>query len=371
MLGLLATTKLGEATSGGTFWMPENASTTAQGVDDVFYFINNINYFFFGLIVLILIWFALRYRSKPSEHASFTNDAPVHNTPLELTWTAIPLLIVGVLFWLGMDGYLHLTDAPDNSYPVQVTGQKWSWTFQHPEYGVTEAAELTVPLGRPVRLLMTSPDVIHSLFIPAFRVKQDVVPGRYTSLWFEATKPGQYRLYCTEYCGKDHSKMLAIVNVLPEDEFQEQLGKLAREYEDIADEDLPVYALTRLYNRCASCHSLDGKSGTGPSFKGLWERTKNGTTVFADGSTLKDHMGPGGEFEVPENYLRDSILNPQHHIVQNYTGAMPTFKGQLKQRQIDALVLMLKNHDKLVDEQGNLIENPDLSGADISTGAGQ
>ena len=371
IVGLLATAKLGEATSGGGFWMPENASTAAQGVDDVFNFINNINYFFFGVIVLVLIWFAIRYRSKPSEHTVFASDAPTHNTPLELTWTVVPLLVVGVLFWIGMDGYLHLVDPPDNAYPVQVTAQKWSWTFQHPEYGVTESGELTVPLDRPVRLLMTSPDVLHSLFVPAFRVKQDVVPGRYTSLWFEATRPGQYRLYCTEYCGKDHSKMLAVVNVLPEDEFQERLGKLAREYEDIADKDLPAYALTRLYNRCASCHSLDGKSGTGPSFKGLWERTLKGTTVFTDGSTLKDKMGPGGEFEVPENYIRDSILNPQHYIVQNYVGAMPTFKGQLKQRQIDALVLMFKNFDKLVDDRGNPIEQPTVDQTDVSTGADQ
>lgn len=371
MFGLLATTKLGEATSGGGFWMPENASTTGSAVDDVFYFINNINYFFFILVIVILVVFAIKYHVKPSAHVNFASDAPTHNTPLELTWTTIPLLIVGVLFWLGMDGYLHLADPPDNAYPVSVTAQKWSWTFEHAEYGVTESAELTVPLGQPVRLLMTTPDVLHSLYIPAFRVKQDVVPGRYTSLWFEATKPGQYRLYCTEYCGKDHSKMLAVVTVLPEEEFQKHLGKLAREYEDIADKDLPVYALTRLYNRCASCHSLDGKSGTGPSFKGLLERTKSGTTVFTDGSTLKDKMGPGGEFEVPENYLRDSILNPQHYIVQNYAGTMPTFKGQLKQRQIDALVLMLKNHDKLVDAQGNPIEAPNLDDADISMGAGK
>jgi len=371
IVGLLATAKIGEATSGGTFWMPENASTAAQGVDDVFYFINNINYFFFALLVLILVWFAVRYRSKPSEHTTFTNDAPVHNTPLELTWTIVPLLIVGVLFWIGMDGYLHLVDAPDDSYPVRVTGQKWSWTFEHPEYGVTEAAELTVPLNRPVRLLMTSPDVLHSLFIPAFRVKQDLVPGRYTSLWFEATKPGQYRLYCTEYCGKDHSKMLAVVTVLPEDEFQNRLGKLAREYEDLDDKDLPAYALNRLYNRCASCHSLDGKSGTGPSFKGLWDRTQKGSTVFTNGKTLKGMMGPGGEFEVPENYIRDSILNPQHLIVQNYTGAMPTFKGQLKQRQIDAMVLMLKNLDSLVDENGNPIEAPKVDEVEVSTGADQ
>ena len=167
----------------------------------------------------------------------------------------------------------------------------------------------------------------------------------------------------------DHSKMLAVVNVLPEDEFQDAMGQLAREYEDIPDSDLPAYAMNRLYSRCASCHSRDGTSGTGPSFVGLWERTKNGTTVFTDGTTLKDHMGPGGEFELPENYLRDSILNPQHYIVQNYMGAMPTFKGQLKERQIDALVLMIKNMDRLVDDQGNVIETPDLDGADISTGS--
>jgi cytochrome c oxidase subunit 2 len=369
MFGMLATMKLGEATSGGGFWMPENASTVAAEVDGLFYFINNVNYVSFALCVAVLIYFAIRYYAKPSAHATFDPDAPTHNTPLELTWSVVPLLIVSVMFWLGMTGFLELMEAPSDSYEVRVTAQKWSWTFQHPEYGVTEAAELTVPLNKPVRLIMTSSDVLHSLFVPAFRVKNDVVPGRYSSLWFQATRPGQYRLYCTEYCGKDHSKMLAVVNVLPEDEFQDRIGKLAREYEDIEDQDLPAYALTRLYNRCASCHSLDGKSGTGPSFKGLWDRTKKGSTVFTDGTSLKDLMGKGGEFEVPENYIRDSIVNPQRHIVQNYTGAMPTFQGQLKQRQIDALILMLKNLDQLVDDQGNVIEEPNLDNADISTGA--
>lgn len=369
-LTLLATVpmKLGEATAEGTFWMPESASAQAPDVDFVFDFINWINYFFFALVVVALVWFAIKYRIRRSEHTSFAVDAPTHNTALELTWTMAPTIIVAVIFWVGMEGYLELNEAPEESYEVQVTAQKWSWTFQHPEFGVTEANELTVPLNKPVRLLMTSADVLHSLFVPAFRVKNDAVPGRYTSLWFTATRPGQYQLYCTEYCGKDHSKMLAVVNVLPEDEFQDRLGKLAREYEDLADADLPRYALTRLYNRCASCHSLDGSSGTGPSFQGLWERTKNGTTVFTDGTTLADYMKPGGEFEVPENYIRESLLEPQRHIVQNYVGAMPTFKGQLKERQIDALILMLKNFDTLVDENGEIIEEPDVQGIDTSVG---
>lgn len=367
----MAAMKLGESTANGGFWMPEPASTVAPDIDAIFYFINNINYLFFVLCTVALVWFAIRYRLRGRDHVEFKDDVPTHNTPLELTWTIVPLLLVAVMFWIGMKGYITLNEAPDDSYPVQVTGQKWSWTFQHPEYGVTEAAELTVPLGRPVRLVMTSSDVLHSLFVPAFRVKQDVVPGRYTALWFEATRPGQYYLYCTEYCGKDHSKMLAVVNVLPEDQFQDRMGKLAREYEDIDDRDLPAYAINRLYNRCASCHSLDGSSGTGPSFKGLWERTQSGRTVFTDGSTLSSMLGQGSEYGIPENYLRESILNPQKHVVQNYTGAMPTFQGQLKERQIDALILMMKNLDRLVDDQGNVIESPDLDGADVSTGTSQ
>jgi len=128
MFGMLATMKLGEATSGGGFWMPEGASTIAPEIDGVFYFINNINYLFFAICVGVLLWFGIRYRAKPSAHTTFTPDAPTHNTPLELTWTVVPLLLVGVMFWLGMVGFLELSEAPDDSYEVQVTAQKWSWT---------------------------------------------------------------------------------------------------------------------------------------------------------------------------------------------------------------------------------------------------
>ena len=345
-----------------TFWMPESASTVAPQVDGLFDFINLICYIFFALVVAALVWFAIRYRDRGDRKVF--EEGPTHNLPLEITWTAIPSVIVVVMFVLGLQTYLDLRTAPGTSYDVNVTAQKWSWTFQHPDFAVTESAELTVPANRPVRLLMGSQDVLHSLFIPAFRVKQDIVPGRYTSLWFEATQPGTYQLYCAEYCGKDHSKMLATVHVLEWDEFQTKLGKLAREYEEIPESKLPVYALTRLYNRCSSCHSLDGTSGTGPSFKGLWDRTVAGTTVFTDGTTLKQLQVAGAEFEESENYIRSSLVQPQRHIVQGYTGAMPTFQGQLKERQILALTLMLKDLDKLVDENGDIIESPDLGGDD-------
>ncbi|MCH2135916.1 MAG: cytochrome c oxidase subunit II [Phycisphaerales bacterium] len=350
-----------------TFWMPEGASTVAPDVDGLFDFINLICYIFFALVVAALIWFAIRYRQRKGQHTF--EGGPTHNMALEITWTAIPTVIVVVMFILGLQTFLDLRTSPGNAYDINVTAQKWSWTFQHPEFAVTEAAELTVPANRPVRLLMGSQDVLHSLFVPAFRVKQDVVPGRYTSLWFEATQPGTYQLYCTEYCGKDHSLMLATVHVLEWDEFQAKMGKLAREYEEIPESQLPSYALTRLYNRCASCHTLDGSSSTGPSFKGLWERTAEGTTVFTDGSTLADLQKPGGVYDIPENYIRASLVNPQAHIVQGYTGAMPSFQGQLKERQIDALVLMIKHLDKLVDDQGNILENPDLGSETPQEGA--
>ena len=368
MTSLLMMLAAAPANTGATFWMPESASTVAPQVDGLFDFINIVCYIFFVLVVAALVWFAIKYRQREGQH-TFGSDGPTHSMPLEITWTAIPSLIVVVMFVLGMQTYLDLRTSPANSYDVNVTAQKWSWTFQHPAFAVTEAAELTVPANRPVRLLMSSQDVLHSLFVPAFRVKQDVIPGRYSSLWFEATKPGTYQLYCTEYCGKDHSLMLATVHVLPWDEFQAKMGKLAREYEEIPESQLPKYALDRLYNRCASCHSLDGSSGTGPSFKGLWDRTIKGDTVFTNGQTLAELERPGQEYEIPENYIRSSIIEPQRHVVQGFAGAMPSFQGQLKERQVDALVLMMKHLDKLVDDDGNIIEDPDLGGADAPTEA--
>ncbi|MBM43391.1 MAG: cytochrome c oxidase subunit II [Phycisphaerae bacterium] len=359
----------GDAT-GPTFWMPEAASSVAGDVDWILEFINVISYIFFVIIVFALLYLAIKYRRDP-ERKQISGEGPTHGLALELTWTIIPTLLVVVIFWVGMVGYIDLRESPDDSYEVSVAAQKWSWTFTHPDYAVTEGGELTVPLGRPVRLVMTSADVLHSLFVPAFRVKQDIVPGRYSTLWFEATKPGSYQLYCAEYCGRDHSTMLATVHVLPEEEFQATMGKLAREYEDLPDADLPRYALTRLYNRCSSCHSLDGSTGTGPSFQGLWERSTSGSTVFTDGTTLKDYMGSGGEYQMPENYIRDSILNPGKNLVENYTNVMPNnFASQLKPRQVEALVLMMKHFDELVDEEGNIIEPPAAEESEASTGDG-
>ena len=165
--------------------------------------------------------------------------------------------------------------------------------------------------------------------------------------------------------------MLATVHVLPEDEFQAKMGKLAREYEDLPEADLPAYALTKLYNRCSSCHSLDGEVRSGPTFKGLWDRVARGEGAFTNGRTLQDYMGPGGEYELPENYLRESILNPGKLVRENYANVMPNnFASQLKPRQVEALVLMMKHLDRLADEgwidEGGNVQQPEMPSVNSS-----
>jgi cytochrome c oxidase subunit 2 len=353
LTSLLVTTTQGAPSN---FWLPKQASTVAESVDLTFFVITWISYFFFFAITAALIIFMIKYRRKGPE---IVVQGPTHNTILEIAWTVLPLLLVAVIFVVGMRGYLNLMEAPEGSYDVQVTGQKWSWTFEHPKYGATQVAQLTVPVNTPVRLLMTSNDVLHSVWIPDFRVKMDVIPGRYTSLWFEATAVGDYSLACSEYCGKDHSKMFATVRVVPIDEFEPLMVKLASEYEDMNVGQLPAYAINRLYNRCQSCHSLDGTTGTGPSFKGLWDRVSKGDIEFTSGEKLSSLLGEATTYGLPENYIRTSIVDPQKHIVQGYLGSMPSFQGQLKDKQITAMIEMFKHLSELTDAEGNITVNPD------------
>jgi cytochrome c oxidase subunit 2 len=188
----------------GGFWLPEQASDAASGVDNLFSFIFWISLFFFALIVILMLVFVVRYRRREGVEPE---PSPSHNTALEVTWTVIPLLLVMVIFAWGFKVYIDMRTPPANSYEVQVTGQKWKWLFTYPTGHVDE--ELHVPVDQPVRLVMTSEDVIHSFYVPAFRIKQDVVPGRYSKVWFRATKVGTYQIFCAEYCGTGHSDMLA------------------------------------------------------------------------------------------------------------------------------------------------------------------
>jgi cytochrome c oxidase subunit 2 len=341
LLGTLlnATASLAGDTGGG-FWMPPQASTVAGRLDAVFYLIYWICVFFFVLIVGIMIVFLIKYRRREGRSAEVT---ATHNTPLELTWTIIPLILVVAIFYVGLDGYVDMIQAPQNSYEVNVTGKQWSWLFEH-RNGATDDQVLKVPAGRPVRLVMTSDDVLHAFFVPAFRVKQDLVPGRYTYIWFQADEPGRHQIFCAEYCGDDHSQMVAFVEVLPPDEFERQIAEDARWLDSYTDEQL-YKAGYRLFSRCASCHTLDGSRGIGPS----WRETHD---MWGQERVLKG----GGSVTIDENYIRESILNPGAEIVEPYPNQMASFAGQLREREITAIIEFIKRLDEVVDEQGNLLE---------------
>jgi len=305
-----------------TFQMPPQASTMASQVDTLYYFIFWGSAFFFLLIVGLSTVFVIRYRRreenklKPRAH---------HNTPLEVTWTLIPLILVMVVFVWGFKGYMALHVPPANSLDYYVTGKKWLWEVAHPN-GSTAINEMTVPLGKPVKVILKSDDVLHSFYIPAFRVKQDVLPNRYTVLWFEATMPGDYDLFCTEYCGAGHSGMLAKVHVLTSPEWDEWEKSTGGRPEDVPLADWGA----KLYQSkaCVTCHSLDGTVKTGPSFQGIFGHE----VELADGSRVT----------VDEEYIRRSILEPQADIVAGFQPVMPTYAGTLTPEDIDALVAFVK-----------------------------
>jgi len=308
------------------FWLPRQGSTTAPAVDSLFQLITGISAFFFALIVGLLITFLWKYRARPGHEEL---PSPAHNTPLEVTWTVIPVLIVVYIFWEGVTGFIHLATPPDNAYEVQVLGQKWNWTFTYPN-GVV-SPELHVPVDTDVRLILTSQDVIHSLYIPDFRIKRDAVPGRYEKEWFHATAVGQYQVFCAEYCGTQHSSMLTSVVVQERPAFEKWLADEGNFIEKLPPEKLWEGG-QKLYNQrgCKQCHSIDGSGSIGPTFRGVWGHT----VALSDGSKVT----------VDENYVRESIVNPQGQVVAGFgpPSSMPSFKGRLKDKEITAIIEYLK-----------------------------
>ena len=308
--------------AGRTFWMPAEGSTIAPAVDRVFSLVLWVSVFFFVLIVVLMVLFVVRYRRREGREEA--DPAPTHNTPLEITWTAIPILIVIVIFVWAFQVFLNINTPPANAYEIQVTGQKWKWLFTYPNGHVDES--LHVPVNTTVRLVLTSEDVIHGFFIPAFRIKHDVLPGRYVKLWFRAVKPGQYQIYCTQYCGTGHSDMWAKVIVHPTGGFEQWLQAASNFLKTMS----PAKAGEMLYKTrgCAECHSVTGEARTGPTWKGLFGShvpLQGGQTVVAD-----------------ENYIRESILDPQAQIVAGFQPVMPTFQGRLSDPEISAIIAYIK-----------------------------
>ena len=310
------------ANTNGSLWFPAPSSTGAADVDRLFFFILGICTLFFVLIVGLMTWFVWRYRSRPGHSPAATAS---HNNWLEITWSVIPAILVGVIFLWGFLGYVNARTPPDNSYEIQVVAKKWSWAFIYPNGHVDN--NLHVPVGRPVTLVMSSDDVIHSLYVPAFRLKMDLVPGRYSKTWFEATTVGEHILFCAEYCGTGHSTMNAKVVVHASGEFEKWLEEAANFMDDLT----PVQAGEILYTRrgCVQCHSVDGSAKAGPSFK----------EVFG----TEQRMSDGNTLVVDENYLRESILEPQAKVRQGYRPVMPTYKGQLNDEELSALIQYIKS----------------------------
>jgi cytochrome c oxidase subunit 2 len=306
--------------------VPEQAASAAGEVDALFLFILGVTGAFAVAIWAALIFLAVRYRRRSP------GDRPpeIHGSiALELTWTIVPFLLMVVMFVWGAKVYFAMNRPPDDAMTVSVVGKRWMWKLQHPT-GQREINELHVPMGRAVRLMITSEDTIHSFFVPAFRIKKDAVPGRYNMAWFRATKAGSYHLFCAEYCGTEHARMGGRVVVMEPEAYQTWLagGPPA---------ESPVVAGEKLFTElnCITCHRPDS-AGRGPVLQGIFGRPvrlASGDTVVAD-----------------ESYLRESILNPAARVVAGYQPVMPAYQTQVSEEQLIALIAYI--HSLQVPAEG-------------------
>lgn len=272
------------------------------------------------LVIGGFIYFGVKYKRR-----SENDKTPYvsHNAALEFLWSFIPFVIFMVIFGWGFLVYRDMRTMPENALEILVEGQKWNWTFYY-KSGKVSAAELVVPENTPVKLILTSKDVLHSFFVPAFRIKQDAVPGRYTALWFNAAKKGNFQVFCTEYCGDQHSGMLAKTRVVSREEFDTWLQD--DPYKGLSQAEIGQKIYTA---RCVICHTLTDQKLVGPGWKGVFGSERK----IADGSAVS----------ADENYLRESIINPNAKVVAGYAPAMPTFAGQLSEAELLAIIEFIKN----------------------------
>ena len=298
--------------------LPPTAAELAVQDDRLMGFAVGVAVFFTALIAGLILYFVARYHHSVKADRS---SPPVTNVPLEIAWVAVPLAILLTLFVWGSRLYLRHYSPPPGALEITVVGRQWMWKGQHPG-GQREINELHVPVGRAVRLVMSSQDVIHSLFVPAFRVKQDVLPGRFTSVWFKATMLGRFRLFCAQYCGTLHSGMRGDVVVVTEADYQRWLAQTTPA-PTLADEG------GRLFTRmgCVGCHGA--ARHLAPPLAGLF------------GSRVR--LSDGREVEADEEYIRESIVDPRAKVVAGYRPIMPTFRGQLSAEALAQLVSYIKS----------------------------
>jgi cytochrome c oxidase subunit 2 len=301
----------------GIRFVPPQAGTLSSQVDKLFWTVFGIDAFFVLLIAGFILFFCVRYR-EGSDAPRGPRSEPM---ALEAAWIVIPLVLcLGIYVW-GARLYFAEHAAPPDALEVWVVGKQWMWKLQHGE-GPREIDELHVPVGKPVKLIMTSQDVVHSFFVPAFRVKQDVLPGRYTSLWFEASRAGEFHIFCSQYCGTAHAGMIGKVVAMPPALFEAWLDEREKGALPAADEG---EALFQRFG-CSACHGRDGAKA--PVLYGLYGRP----VLLADGRTVA----------ADEDYIREHVLDPAHPLVAGYGRLMPSFKGQIKEEQLMEIVGYLK-----------------------------
>jgi cytochrome c oxidase subunit 2 len=304
--------------------LPESASDIAPEIDMLMIAETAFSVFFTALIFLVVACFALKYRRKSEA------DTPPHihgSLLLELAWTFIPFVMILCFFVWGTNIYFRAYSAQPNAMEIFVTGKQWMWKVQHPE-GPREINELHVPVGRNLKFTMISEDVLHSYYIPAFRLKKDVLPGRYTHFWVTPTKVGSYHLFCAEYCGTQHSGMIGTVHVMEQSDYEKWVSG--------GDESMTARG-EQLFSQygCVTCHLADGK-GRGPSLVGVY----NSTVKLQSGAVVK----------ADESYFRESILNPRAKIVEKYQAVMPTFQGQISEEGLLQIIAYIKSLEK--EEEG-------------------
>lgn len=318
---------------------PEQASTMASKVDSLYFFSLAVSAFFTVAIGLVIFIFFIKYRRRRAGEVG----APIHGSMLlEVAWSIIPFLIAMTLFAWGAIVYVDAVTVPSDATEYFATGKQWMWKFQHPE-GQREINVLHVPVGEKIVLKMTSEDVIHSFFVPAFRVKQDVLPGTYSTVWFEATQTGTFHLFCAEYCGSEHSLMKGSVVVMEQDDYQAWL-------DDAGPVAAPEELGAALFDQyiCSTCHE-DDDTGRGPSLHGIYGQE----VLLADGRrVLRD-----------DDYLRESILRPATHIVNGYPQIMPTFQGQISEVGVLQLISYIKS---LGDSETEVSAGEEQATADVA-----
>lgn len=300
------------------FFLPDQASTVAEDVDGLAMFLLVVSSILTILIAFLILYFGIKYRQATGRKAAVDKEGFLK---LEIAWSVAPLIVGLIMFAWGAKIFMDLRTPPQDAVEVYVVGKQWMWKLQHPG-GQREINELHIPVGQAVKLRMISEDVIHSFYIPAFRVKQDVLPGRYTTMWFEATRPGTYHLFCAEYCGTEHSRMVGKVVVMEPAEYQVWLTQQADG--SAAKEGHQLF----LKLNCISCHNTSQQSYAPllENIAGKPVRLTDGSTVIAD-----------------RPYLRESILNPEAKIVAGYQNKMPSYTGKVSEDDLLKLITFIES----------------------------